>query len=601
MKSKNKVILFILSIITSVGIIFNPIDTMEAIKFNYSSQVLSTSIIAILVYLLYLKKYNNTKRRKSFKILSIVFSLILIFGYSIHTTSSFKLVFDNIEYIALSIIKFIGYYNLINLLLNIVYEYLISLEIKEFKENKLIKKFKDNPFKFSIITLTCFYIIYLIAYYPGVVGYDPSYQIREFMGIPNFYTEGVHISGNTLITAFNPVLHTILIGSFFKFGVIINNVNFGIFLYTLIQMSFMIFTLSYSIKFMYEEKVPIKIILFILGIYVFVPVFPFYSLSAFKDTYFALFFVLYIIYLYKLIKYNYTKADLFKLIFISSMLCLFRNNGILTFLLSVPFFLIIKKNQKYIMITIFSVLAVFFTYNGILTITKVSPTSKREVLSIPFQQISALVVNKEDIITDEDKEIINKIIDYSVIKEKYNKELSDPIKNTYRLDATNKELIDFFRVWLKYFAKEPRIYLEASINNIYGYYYPDKQNWYFYHMKYNVLNENGFDYHYNNLSVLRDILYGYGEGFSYVPVLNLMVNVGFITWIYLYLIGHIISSNKKRFLLLLLPAFSIILASTLGPVNTYYRYVIPYSFSLPVLLALIYINTKKSIFIRNDK
>ena len=61
------------------------------------------------------------------------------------------------------------------------------------------------------------------------------------MGIPNFYTEGVHISGNTLITAFNPVLHTIMIGSFFKLGIILNSVNLGIFLYTLFQISFMIF------------------------------------------------------------------------------------------------------------------------------------------------------------------------------------------------------------------------------------------------------------------------------------------------------------------------------------------------------------------------
>ena len=595
MKPKNKIILLILSIITSVSIIFNPLDIEEAIKFNYSSQVLSTSIIAIIIYLLYLKKYNITKRRKSFKILSIIFSLILIIGYSIHTTSSFKLVFDNIQYIVLSIIKFISYYHLFNLILNIIYEFLINIEINELKNNKLVKLFKENPFKFSIITLSCFYIIYLIAYYPGVVGYDPSYQIREFMGIPNFYTEGVHISGNTLITAFNPVLHTIMIGSFFKLGLIINNVNFGIFLYTLLQMSFMIFTLSYTIKFLNDEHVPHKILLFILGIYIFVPIFPFYSLSSFKDTYFALFFVLYIIYLYKLIKYNYTKEDLFKLIFISSMLCLFRNNGILTFFLSLPFFLIIKKNTKYIIVTIFSVLAVYLTYNGILTITNVSPTSKREVLSIPFQQIAALVVNKEEIISLEDRKIINKIIDYQTIKEKYNKELSDPIKNTYRLDATNKDLLEFFKVWLKYFHKEPRIYLEASINNIYGYYYPDKQNWYFYHMKYNVLNENGFDYHYNNLSFLRDILYGYGEAFSYIPILNLFVNIGFITWIYIYLIGHLLSSNKRRFILLLLPAFSIILASTLGPVNTYYRYVIPYSFSLPMLLTLIYMNTKKTI------
>ena len=97
MKQKKKIMLFILSIITSVGIIFNPIDTTEIIKFNYSSQVLSTSIIAIIVYLLYLKKYYNTERRKSFKILIIIFLLILIIGYSIHKTSSLKLIFDNIQ------------------------------------------------------------------------------------------------------------------------------------------------------------------------------------------------------------------------------------------------------------------------------------------------------------------------------------------------------------------------------------------------------------------------------------------------------------------------------------------------------------------------
>ena len=113
-------------------------------------------------------------------------------------------------------------------------------------------------------------------------------------------------------------------------------------------------------------------------------------------------------------------------------------------------------------------------------------------------------------------------------------------------------------------------------------------------MKYNVLNNAGYDYHYNNLGILRDITYGYGEVFAYVPILNLMVNIGFMTWIYLYLIGHLIESKNKSFILLLLPAFSIILASCLGPVNTYYRYVIPYSFSLPVILAFIYQNKRSA-------
>ena len=115
MKKKNQVLLLILSIITSVGIIFNPIDTENIIKFNFEGQVLITSIIAIIIYLFYKNKYYQTPRRKSFKILSILFSIFLILGKSIYLSSSFKLVFDDIQYFALSIIKFVSYYNLINL------------------------------------------------------------------------------------------------------------------------------------------------------------------------------------------------------------------------------------------------------------------------------------------------------------------------------------------------------------------------------------------------------------------------------------------------------------------------------------------------------
>ena len=214
-------------------------------------------------------------------------------------------------------------------------------KIKDIKESKLVTKFKKNPFKFSIITLSIVYLIYLIAYYPGVVGYDPSYQIKEVLGIPNFYSESAGIVGTSLLTAYNPILHTLFIGYIFKLGLLLGSANIGIFIYTLIQMSFMIFVLSYSIKFLHQEKIPTVILLIILGLYIFIPIFPFYALSAFKDTYFALFMVLYIIELCKLIKYDYKKKDVIRLILISICLFFFRHNGILTIILSLPFFLLL--------------------------------------------------------------------------------------------------------------------------------------------------------------------------------------------------------------------------------------------------------------------
>lgn len=591
--SHKKITIVILSIITAIAFTYQPINTDEIIKVAFQGKVLISLVLSAFIYFYYLK-FNEMERKKSFSVLSFFFTIFLIVGYSIQNSGSLKLIFDDIEYIGITIFRYIGYYTFINITLNLIYNFIEKIKIKEFKPNKLVNQFKKNPFLFSIITLSIIYLIYLIIYYPGVVGYDPSYQIKEVLGIPNFYSESAGITGTSLLTAYNPIVHTLLIGYLFKFGLLVGSPNFGIFIYTLIQVSFMIFTLSYSIKFLHQEKVPYKILLIILGLYVFVPIFPFYSICSFKDTYFALFMVLYIIELCKLIKYEYNKKDIIRLVLISICLFFFRHNGIITVILSLPFFLLLKRNKKQIVISLLSILVIFFIYNGMISLFKITPTSRREVLSIPLQQTARLVNYKEEVIEDSDKEIINKIIDYSIIKEKYNPELSDPIKNTFKNNATNEDLLDYFKVWSKYLVKEPRIYLEATLNNNYGYLYPNAQNWYFYHMKYNVLNEAGFDYHYNDLSILRDITYGYGEVFAYIPILNLLVNIGFTAWVYLYLVAHLIESNNKKFILLLLPAFSIILVCLLGPINTYYRYVIPYSFSLPLLLAYIYKNKKSA-------
>ncbi len=589
----NKKTIILLAIITSLAILYQPVKTDELIKIAYQGKVLLSCLLSIFIYVYY-SKFNKLERKKSFSVLSFFFTIFLIVGYSIQNSGSLTLILDDIQYLVITFIKYVGYYTLINLSLNVIYNYLEKVKIKEFKDNKLTLLFKKNPFLFSFITLSIVYLIYLIIYYPGVVGYDPSYQIKEVLGIPNFYSESAGITGTSLLTAYNPIVHTLLIGYIFKLGLLLGNVNFGIFIYSLIQVMFMVFTLSYTIKFLNQEKVPTSILLVILGIYVFVPIFPFYSICSFKDTYFALFMVLYIIELCKLLKYNYKMKDVIRLVIISICLFFFRHNGIVTVILTLPFFLLYKRNRKQILITVVSVLVIFVIYNGLISVLKITPTSRREVLSIPLQQTARLVKEKEEVIDEGDKFIINRIIDYNSIKEKYNPELSDPIKNTFKNNATNDDLINYFDVWSKYLIKEPRIYLEATLNNMYGYLYPNAQNWYFYHMKYNVLNEVGFDYHYNNLSILRDITYGYGEAFAYIPGLNLLVNIGFMAWIYLYLIGHLIESKNKRYILLLLPAFSIILVCILGPVNTYYRYVIPYSFSLPVLLGYIYKN-KKSV------
>ena len=68
---------------------------------------------------------------------------------------------------------------------------------------------------------------YIIVYYPVILNPDGGYQIQEVMGIPTWYLDSVVLPENyTNITNFNPVIHTLLLGGLFKFGLIIGNDNF---------------------------------------------------------------------------------------------------------------------------------------------------------------------------------------------------------------------------------------------------------------------------------------------------------------------------------------------------------------------------------------
>lgn len=596
-KAKSNLILLLYGIITSISFIVNPIMTSEQLKISIKGHALILTILSFFLYYLYKKYYNQIKKYPIFLFVSIIFSLLLIFGYSFNEVDSGLLVYGNIQVILLSIIKLFGYGIFFNVILNLSYEIINKLSFKDLKPNKLFDYLKKYPFKTSFILLFLVYGIYLIAFYPGVVGYDPSYQIKEVMGISNFYSESVNITnGNTLITQFNPILHTLLIGGLFKVGYLLGNVNFGIFLYTFIQEISFILILSYTIKFMFKEHVPEKIILAVLLIYALVPFFPFYSISAFKDTFYAMFFILFVLNLYNFIKYDAKIGNIIFLVLSSLGLCFFRLNGFLTVLLSLIALVIgNKRNRKFVLLSIAIICSVYLGYKGTINYLKITPTSRREVLSVPLQQTAALIVNKEEVIEPIDRLTIAKIIDYDMVKEKYNPELSDPIKNTYNKDATTEDLKNYFSVWFKYLIKEPVIYIEATINNMYGYFYPGAQNWYFYYKKYSVLNQAGFDYHYNSLTFLRNLLTSYGFAFQYIPILNLFVNIGITAWIYLYLIAYLIIKKETKYLSILIPAILTILMCVIGPVNTYYRYVIPYSMSLPLLLSLIYINTKQKI------
>ena len=585
----------LLGIITTFSLLF---QVTSKLKFTRSNTMMMTYVVLAVLLICFYKKYLfKFENKLTYSIISIIFSLLMVFGYSYDVVHNASLVTGNIALIIFSILKFIGYYTLFNTSIKLFDNVVKKSKLKNKKLPKIFDLFDKHPFMFSFIVILICYLPYIIAFYPVIINYDAANQIKEVMGIHTRYMDSVVLlNPNVTLTNFNPLIHTLLLGGLFKFGYLIGNVNFGMFLYSIVQLSIVISVFAYSIYYLKKLKVNNTLILVVLGIYSLVPLFPLYAMTAVKDVIFSSLVFLYVIMLYDMLKFKWSKKKYIGFAILVLLIILFRNNGIYTIILSLPVVCILKKELMLpiILVLVFNI-GMYIGYNKVLLPHyEIANTSVREMLSVPFQQTARLAKYYDEEISDEDKKTIDKVLGYNDLGERYRTDLSDPVKNKFNKYTTDEELKDYFKVWFKYLLKRPVVYIDATINNIYGYFYPNTSAWYVYTDLNHKLPEAGFDYHYNNLSYLRIGLKGIAEAFPYIPVIGAISNIGIVVWIHILLIGMLIVNKMKKYIVVLLPSLTFILVCIVGPANTYFRYVLPCVFALPTIICILYNELKNN-------
>lgn len=534
----------------------------------------------------------------SINILSMIYSFLLFFGTSYHFTGSAKIIFD---YFIISIIIFFIIFLLMRKGLLYLYKFFDDRKFKEDKclKNNKFKKFRDffsklnlllekRPFLVSWGLILIFWLPYIISFYPAILSPDPSFQIRQYFGIPNKYSDySIMIDESVTITNHHPVIHTLLLGTSLKIGNMIGNDNFGLFIYSVIQILILSCVLAYTIKYMTKEKVLYKFRVVTLVVYCLVPMFPMYAMSAVKDVIYSAFVILYTLIMYHLVKTKdkLTFFQMFRLIILAIAIMLFRNNGYYVLLLSFPFLFVNKVNIKKLIMVFCFLIAFNHSYNNvILPYFRITPSSVREVLSIPFQQTARYVKNNE--VEGKEYEVYDKILDMSDLAERYDPGLSDPVKNKFNKYTTDSELKEYFGYWLQGLLKDPVTYVDATINNVYGYFYPVPIKWYLYYSFDDRIVANGFDYHYNDFGIGRNILSTIGKTFIYIPILGFISTIGFNTWILFFMIGYLCYRKKYKSIIYLTPALITLLVCVASPVNAYFRYAMPYIFSMPMIIGL---------------
>ena len=560
-----------------------------------------------------MKKIKLNKNDRYLLICSIIYEIFTVIGKSYKKENSWGVIKSNIPFAILETIGISAIIYIILVILKKIYKTIrdSNKNKEKLKKLKINKLFNKHPFIFSMISILIGWAIYIVAFYPTIMTIDGYNQLKAFFNIKNYYSDTVILlSENVLLTNHHPVLHTLLMAGLLKLGRLFGNDNLGLFFYSIVQIIILSSALSYTIKYLKENKVRSRFIYIVLLIYMLVPIYGFYAMTATKDTIYTALIIFFIIEIHKFITKNKDKKlkamQIIKLIILMIFICLMRNNGIYVVLLTLLTMLPYSKiNIKKVIILTIIIILLYTTYiNILLPHFKITNGSIREALSIPFQQTARYIKYYEKDVTEEEKQTINKVLAYDKLKKEYKPENADPIKSKYKKQATKEDFKEYFKVWFNQFLKHPGIYVESFINNSYGYVYPMKTEYYIHYedlnnpilkiiANYGYMNYNVkfMDYSYNEqYSNLRGILVKYAKRFQKIPIMQLIVNVGFNTWVLIFMIAYSIHKRKYKNILVLMPSIVTFLVCLASPINNYLRYALPIIFSNPMLILLL---TKK--------
>lgn len=569
---------------------------------------LANTIILIALTVLFIRTWDLFLRLSKWitHLLAFVFSSFMMIGLSYSKLGNWDFLFGNKRQFIIAFIVFAGYFVFFDILVTFIFSFFSIQFNHQRKEFKTFPAFIKNYYQLSsFLMISICWLPYLLFHLPGSVPYDGYRQINMYYGIE-------HISNH------HPWVLTKFFGCLMDLGRNISD-NFGIFLITLTLFLVEAFCYSIVCKKIKNWGAPLWFNIFAVLFFAILPVFGAYAQVVMKDgifsALFALFFVYYVDLCREYIQHaESSEKDIIKkyclLFLIELLVCLTRNNGIHMVLPAnlLLFFFTIRGRKRYIVILLLSLLFSFYIVdNKMADVFDVDPGSKKEMLSIPFQQTARYLKEYPDDVEEWEKEAINKVLSFESLADKYEPEKSDKVKDTFRNSSGNRDLLEYFKAWGSMFMKHPGVYVEATLNNIYGYIYPfyncNQLGSYQFYIQDAPLATGDFDIHYIIPKNIRELCDTYAEIWKKVPGIALMLNPGTYTWILLGVVGYFCYKKQFKGILVLVSPMLNILICFASPVNGYLRYAIPLIACIPVIFywCIIFSKTKQLENMANHK
>lgn len=419
---------------------------------------------------------------------------------------------------------------------------------------------------------------YYLYQYPGIMTPDSINQFEQILGVVPWSNH-------------HPWMHTLVFGFFYHIGyALTGDMVVAVSVYTLFQMCLLAGSVAYFISTLRTQKIRPFVLLLIMAFYALIPYNAVFSVTVWKDIPFAAAVLFFSCAILRLSVQNQVCAKNLLVFMISGvMICLFRSNGWYAFLLATPFLLFgFRRRAKAVYPPLFAALliAVIVKY-PVMSAFHVQQPDFIESVSIPMQQITAVICN-DRYLSDEERALIEEVVDLTYIHELYNPTFADNIKELVR--AGNQDYLaahknEFLKLWIDLGLRYPGDYLTAYVKQTYGYWYPDS-----FYLVAEAEGVSATDLGVSHTPLIggplvikaKEIAIKLG---SMVPVYGTLWSMGVACWVMLFSVSVSVIRRDYHRLICYLPCIALLLSVLAAtPVATEFRYVYFLVLSLPFSL-----------------
>ncbi|MCR4691878.1 MAG: DUF6020 family protein, partial [Lachnospiraceae bacterium] len=286
-----------------------------------------------------------------------------------------------------------------------------------------------------------------------------------------------------------------------------------------------------------------------------------------------------------------------ELLLCALLVIMIRNNGVYFIVLAIPVCLFIapKRWKQVLLCLLVPVLFYHFIWMGLLMPAwKVAPGGRQEGIGFAFQMTARYVQEHEADVTEEEKEIIGKLLPYEELTSLYSPEITDPVKYRFRQSATDEEVKDYLKLWVRMFFRHPDSYIQSSLNIAYKMFDLGQFVRPCYYQWTNKMDKSD-ELYADNLFVSSGTvkkLRSLDRVLWNIPGFGLILNVAAYFWLSILSVVEIIRKRRYRFLAALLPVLLTEVMMFVAPTVSG-RYMMPLVFSaVEVIWLTVYVGGK---------